>query len=149
MPHKNCQRLSCTASMITLMASTFYKKIVFQNSQNYLFSLPQNGSERNSESLLLICVLRNGIPSCFLFRWRVRNRRKGFPRVCFFICSTERNSELFSLSRKDSEGNSESFLQNCRNFVGNNHLFCPFRLSRNFLLSEIPNLSCPSNLLSG
>jgi hypothetical protein len=50
---------------------------------------------------------RNGIPSCFLFRGMVRNR---IPRVCFYFCSTERNSELFSLPRKGSEGNSESIL---------------------------------------
>ncbi len=143
---------TCTASRITLTASTFYSE---------WFSLPQNGSERNSKSLLLflfhgtefqvvfssveefwmnseslllflfhgtefrvvfssveefgmkfrefasILVLRNGIPSCFLFRGRVRN---GIPRVCFYFCSMERNSELFSFLRKGSERNSESFL---------------------------------------
>ena len=56
-------------------------------------SLPRNGSERNSEF--------------FLFRGRVR---KGIPRVFFFFCSTERNSEFFSLPLKFSEGNSESLL---------------------------------------
>ncbi len=54
-----------------------------------------------------ILVSRNGIPSCFLFCWRVR---KGIPRVCSYFCSTERNSELFSLPLKSSERNSESFL---------------------------------------
>ncbi len=42
-----------------------------------------------------------------LFRGMVRN---GIPRVCFYFCSTERNSELFSLLLKGSEGNSESLL---------------------------------------
>ena len=77
---------TCTASLVTLTASTFYSDY---------FSLPRNGSERNSESLLLFLfhgtefrvvfssaeefgrkfrelasslVPRNGIPSCFLFR---------------------------------------------------------------------------------
>jgi hypothetical protein len=50
---------------------------------------------------------RNGIPSCFLFRGMIRNR---IPRVSFYFCSTERNSELFSLPRKGSERNSESML---------------------------------------
>ncbi len=106
-----------------------------------LCSLPRNGSERNSQSLLLnpcnpsyrkvfsdhlvggsrvcsfkplkwrwilshfkgILVPRNGIPSCFLFRGRVRN---GIPR--------------FSVPR------------NNRNSVGNNHLFRLFRLPRNY-----------------
>jgi hypothetical protein len=53
-----------------------------------------------------ILVSRNGIPSCVLFRRRVRNRIMG---VCFYFCSTERNSELFSLPRKGSERNSEIF----------------------------------------
>jgi hypothetical protein len=47
------------------------------------------------------------IPSCFLFRGMVRN---GIPRVCSYFCSTERNSELFSLPLKGLEGNSESLL---------------------------------------
>jgi hypothetical protein len=43
----------------------------------------------------------------FLFRGMVRN---GIPRVCFSLCSTERNSELFFLPLKSSEGNFESLL---------------------------------------
>ncbi len=96
--------------------------------------------------------------------------RNGIPRVCFYICFVERNSELFSLPLKCSEGNSESFLlflfkrmefrvifsstegfetelwgfsvpRNSRNSAGNNHLFRLFRLPRNNFLSEIPNPS--------
>jgi hypothetical protein len=110
-----------------------------------------------------------GLPSFvfsrFLFRGMVR---KGIPTVCFHIFSTERNSELFSLPLKDSEGNSDSMLLflyprkgilscflfrgrvrngiprfsvpwNSRDSVGNNHLFCLFRLPRKYFLSEIPN----------
>jgi hypothetical protein len=36
--------------------------------------------------------------------------RNGIPRVCFYFCSTERNSVFFSLPRKGSERNSESML---------------------------------------
>ncbi len=60
---------------------------------------------------------RNGIPSWFLFRGMVWNR---FPSVCFYFCSTERNSELFSLQRNGSEQNSESlllFLFHCTEFL--------------------------------
>jgi hypothetical protein len=94
------------------------------------FALPRNDSERNSESLLLFLLhgtefrvvfsssegvgmefrgfasifgLRDGIPSCFLFRGRVRN---WIPRIY-----VPRNS---------------------RNSVGNNHLFRQFRLPRNY-----------------
>ncbi len=73
-------------------------------------------TERNSEYVLFrgtefrefasILVPRNGIPSSVLFRRRVRNR---IMEVCFYFCSTERNSELFSLPRKGSERNSEIF----------------------------------------
>ncbi len=51
-------------------------------------------------------VPRNGIPSCFLFRWRVW---KGILRVCFYFCFHGRNPELFSLLQKGSERNSEVF----------------------------------------
>jgi hypothetical protein len=37
-------------------------------------------------------VLRNRLPSCFLFRGMVRN---GMPRVCFSVCSTERSPSCF------------------------------------------------------
>jgi hypothetical protein len=114
------------------MASTFFKKLVLQNSpQNRgflkkgqdgsgwespaqrfliapysviseLFSLPLKGSEGNPE-FAFIFVPRNGILSCFLFRGSVQN---GIPKV-----SVPRNS---------------------RNSVGNNHFFLLFRLWRNY-----------------
>jgi hypothetical protein len=95
-----------------------------------LCSFPRNSSERNSENFHLFWFHgmefrvvfsstegfgrelwefisffgpRNGIPSCFLFRGRVPNR---IPR--------------FSVPR------------NNRNSVGNNHLFCLFRLPWNY-----------------
>jgi hypothetical protein len=87
--------------------------------------------------------------------------RNEIPRICFYFCSTERNSELFSLPLKGSEGNSESSLlflfhgtefrvvfssaegfgtefrefsvrRNSRNSVRNNHLFRLFRLPHNY-----------------
>ena len=66
----------------------------------------------------------------FLFRRMVRN---GIPRVCFYICSTERNSELFSLPRNGSERNSESLLLFCC-IVHNSEHFSPLRncSERNF-----------------
>ncbi len=94
----------------------------------------------------------------FLFRGMVGN---GIPTVCFYVCSTERNSELSSLSRKGLEPNSESLIlflfhgkefrvvfssaegfgtefrevsvpRNSRNFVGKDRLFRLFRLPRNY-----------------
>jgi hypothetical protein len=96
--------------------------------------------------------------SRFLFRGMVRNR---IPTVCFYICSTQRNSELFSLQLKGSEGILRVgfyfcfhgmefrvvFLfrrrvrngilrffvpRNSRNSVRNNHLFRIFRLPQNY-----------------
>jgi hypothetical protein len=137
--HQQCQNLvlargwhlrqrSGEIELIKNLPSRLLVTLLPRNSER--FSLPRNGSERNSESLLLflfsgtefrvnfssaegfgtefreyssIFVPQNGIPSCFLFRGRVRN---GIPRV-----SVPRNS---------------------RNSVGNNHLFCLFRLPRNY-----------------
>jgi hypothetical protein len=72
----------------------------------FLFSSTEwFGTEFREFASLL--VPRNGIPSCFLFRWRVR---KEIPRIFFYFCSTERNSELFSRPLKGSKGNFESLL---------------------------------------
>ncbi len=77
--------------------------------------------------------------------------RKGIPRVCFYFCSTERNSELFTLPRKGSKRNSKCLLlvlfhgtefrefsvpRNSRNSAGNNHKFRLFRLPRNYLVEN-------------
>jgi hypothetical protein len=113
------------------LSSSFLLRFFFYTKRNSeLFSLPRNGWEQNSESLLLflfhgtefrvvfssakgfgrefreyasIFVPRNGIPSCFLFRGRVRN---GIPQV-----SVPRNS---------------------RNSVRNKYWFRLFRLPRNY-----------------
>jgi hypothetical protein len=81
---------------------------------------------------------RNGIPSCFLFRGRVWN---GIPRVCFYFCSTERNSELLPLPRKGSERNSERFLFRGTAGIPSEILLCyVYSVFRGILfLSEIPN----------
>ncbi len=52
-------------------------------------------------------VPRNGIPSCFLLSGMFRNR---IPSVCFYFCSTEWNTELFSLPQNSSEWNPASLL---------------------------------------
>ncbi len=131
-----------TDSLITLTTSTFYKKLVLK-------------------FWAAAFVL-----SSFLFRWRVQ---KGILRVCFYFCSTVRNSELFSLPLKCSEGNSESLLlvlfngkafwvifsslegfgtesrgfsvpRNSRNSDGNNHLFRIYSAFHGInFLAEIPN----------
>ncbi len=106
-----------------------------------LCSLPRNGSERNSENLhgsefrvvfsstkgfgtelwefATIFIPRNGIPSYFLFRGRVRNGIPGF--------SVPRNN---------------------RNSVGNNHLFRLFRLPRNYFFvgNSQPYFKVPKQL---
>ncbi len=121
-------------------------------------SLLRNGSERNSDSLASIFFPRNGIPSCFLFRWRIR---KGILRVCFYFCfdGTEfrvvfSSTEVFGRKFRDfssvfvhRNGIPSCFLfrgrvrngiprfsvpRNSRNSVGNNHLFRLFCLPRNY-----------------
>ncbi len=95
------------------------------------------------------------LKACFL----PRNASEQNSDVCFYFCSTERNSELFSLRRNGLEQNSESLLlflfhgtkfrafslakwlgtefsgpRNSQNSAGTNQLFRPIRL-----LSEIAN----------
>jgi hypothetical protein len=113
--------------------STYISIFFCPERNSKLCSLPRNGSERNSANLHLfwykgtefrvvfssaegfgtevwefasIFVPRNGIPSYFFFRGRVRN---GIPR--------------FSVPR------------NNRNSVGNKHLFRLFRLPRNYFFA--------------
>ncbi len=87
-----------------------------------------------------IFVPRNGIPSCFIFRWRVW---KGIPRVCFYFCSTEQNSEFFSLPRKGLERNSGFFLFRGTAGIPSEITVCSvYSVSRGIIfLSEIPNPS--------
>jgi hypothetical protein len=74
-------------------------------------------------------MLRYGIPSvCFRNSGLLslpRMIRNIIPCFCFYFCSTERNSELFSLPRNGSERNSKSLL-----------LFCPMvqKIPSTFLL---------------
>jgi hypothetical protein len=104
------------------------KKLVLQK-----ILLPQTEKTaygREFREFFSIFVPRNGIPSCFLFRGIVLSR---IPSVCFYFCSTERNSELFSLPRNGSERNSESLLLFCC-IVHNSEHFSPLRncSERNF-----------------
>ncbi len=85
-----------------------------------------------------IFVPWNWIPSCFLFRGRVQN---GIPRLCFFIVSMERNSKLFSVSRKGLEWNSERFLFRGTALIPSKITICSvYSVFRGIIfLSEIPN----------
>ncbi len=133
-----------------------------------LFSLPRNGSEGNSDNLHLLLfqgtefrvvfssaeglgrefrefasnfVPRNEIPSCFLFHWRVW---KGISKIWFYFCSTERNSELFSLLLKGSERNSENFLFRGTAGIPSEISICSvYSVFRGIIfLSEIPSPTC-------
>ncbi len=101
---------------------------------------------------------RNGIPSCFLFRWRIR---KGILRVFFYFCIRGKefrvvfsSAEVFGREFREFasifvqrneipscflfRGRVQNGIQwfsvprNSRNSVGNNHLFRLFRLPRNY-----------------
>jgi hypothetical protein len=98
-------------------------KVVFSDTRIEILScrilfwagFSRNGSERQFVSLF---VTWNGIPSCFLFRWRVR---KGILRVCFYFCF---------------HGMEFRVVRNSRNSVGNNHLFRLFRLRNYFFVKN-------------
>ncbi len=70
-------------------------------------SLPRNGSERNSDSLLL--YLFHGTEFRVVFS-SAEGFGREFREYASIFVSTERNSELFSIPLKCSEGNSESLL---------------------------------------
>ncbi len=121
-------------------------------------SLPRNGSERNSDSFLL--YLFHGTEFRVVFS-SAEGFGREFREYASIFLSTERNSDLFSLPLKCSEGNSESFSifllngtefrvvfssaegfgkefrrfsvpRNSRNSGRNNHLFRLFHLPRNY-----------------
>ncbi len=81
---------------------------------------------------------RNGIPSCFFFHGMVRNR---IPSVCFYFCSMERNSELFSLLWNGSEWNSDSLLL----FLFHGTEFRAFLSSAERFGTEVREFSVPRN----
>jgi hypothetical protein len=69
-----------------------------ERNQN-LLPLPRNGSERNSESMLIF-VPRYRFPSMFLLCGKVRN---GTQEYASFFCFMVQNSEYFSPLRNSSE----------------------------------------------
>ncbi len=83
----------------------------------------------------------HSILSSFLFRRMVW---KGIPRVFFYFCFTERNSELFSLPPKGSEGKSESLLL----FLFNGKEFRDVSPSAEGFGTEFPGLSVQRNSLN-
>jgi hypothetical protein len=72
-----------------------------------MFTLPRNGLEWNSESLLLFLFTEWNSE---LFLLPLKGSEGNFKSLLLF-CSTERNSELLSLPLKDSEGNSRSLVK--------------------------------------
>ncbi len=84
-------------------------------------SIPQLGTERRK---LVILNIQNNLTKCLSVNLKSRqllwNR---IPRIGFYFCSTERNSELFSLSR--DERNSESLLLFCSMIQNFEHFFLP------------------------
>ncbi len=79
--------------------------------------------------ILIVCFStsifapRNGIPSCFFFHGMVRNR---ITSVCFYFCSMERNSELFSLLWNGSEWNPRVCFYFCSTVQNSEH-FSPLQ----------------------
>ncbi len=59
------------------------------------------------QNLSYICLVYHSLSYSCLSQFR--KDLEIIPRVCFYFCSTERNSEMFSLLRKGSERNSENF----------------------------------------
>ncbi len=117
----------------------------FTERNSELFSLPRNGSERNSESLLLFLFHGTEFRVVFSFAEGLGTEFRELALLLFH--KTE-----FRVVFSSAEGFGTEFREFCvprnsRNSVGNNHLFRLFSLPRNyFFLSEIPN---PTQAISG
>jgi hypothetical protein len=72
---------------------------VSSEAQNYMIKLV----------LKKILLQQTELRTCFRV-WVCEMLRKGIPRVCFYFCSTKRNSELFSLLQNGSKRNIENLL---------------------------------------
>ncbi len=116
--------------------STIIHSFIVRNSQrpaflypaafcSEMFSLPWNGITIPWIRYASSFVPRNRIPSCFLFRGMVLS---GVPKVSFYFCYMDRNSEFFSLPQNGWEWNSESF---CFNFCSTERNFEQFSLPQN------------------
>ncbi len=125
---------------LTLLAAAFCSELV---------TLPWNGSEWHSESLFRLFVAQTGIPSCVLFRRRVRNRIMGVS-FYFLFHGTEFLVVFSSAEGFGTEFREFSVPQNNRNSVGNNHLFRLFRLPRSyyFVRNSQPYIRCPQDKFS-
>jgi hypothetical protein len=117
---KNSQSLSsCNLLRFVLHGTEF--RVVFSSAEWF-------GTE--FREFATISVLRNGIPSYFLFRGRVRN---GIPRACFYFDPRNGIPSCFLFRGRVRNGIPRiSVPRNSRNSVGNKHLFRRFRLPRNY-----------------
>ncbi len=94
---------------------------------------------RNEIPKICICLgPRNGIPSCVLFRRRVRNRIMG---VYFYFCSSERNSEVVFSSAEGFGTEFRDFLFRGITGIPSEITICSvYSVFRGIIfLSEIPN----------
>ncbi len=119
------------------LPSCILPRFVRHGTEFRVVSLPRNGSKRNSDSLFLFLFHRTESRVVF-------SSEEGFGtefREHASICSTERNSELFSHLRKGSERNSESFLFRGTTGIPSEMIICSvYSVFRGIIfLSEIPN----------
>jgi hypothetical protein len=134
-------------SELSLKKGNQNKKLIRGQKVNHM-DLPQTkklslllkGSGRNSESLLLFLFhALNGVRVVSL---PLKGSEGNSKSLLVFLFHGREFQDVFS----SAEGFKTEFREfsvpgNSRNSVGNNHLFCLFRLLRNYFLSEIPNPS--------
>jgi hypothetical protein len=101
-------------------------------------SLPRNGSD-GIQRVPSIFVPQNRIPVIF----SSAEDSEPYSESSFYLYSTERNSELFSLPRKGSKWNSESFLFCGKAGIPSEITICSdYSIFRGIIfLSEIPDPS--------
>ena len=147
--------ISSTLSYISSTLGYISSTLSYISSTLFFFSLPRNGSERNSESLLFFVPRNRG------FEEGARWLRVGVPRSAFSDSTLQRNFRVvfssaegfgrelreFASISVPRNGIPRCFLffervrngiprisvpRNSRNSDGNNHLFRQFRLPRNY-----------------
>jgi hypothetical protein len=109
----------------------------------WVVSLPRNGSERNSQSLLQF-LLHGTEQNSELFYLLLKGSEGNSDRLLLFLFNETEFRVVFS-STEGFERNSESFCSGEQpEFRGNNHLFRLFCLPRNyFFVGNSPPYACP------
>ncbi len=110
------------------LSSCFLPRFVLHGTESELFSLPWNGSERYSESLIIFLFHRTEFRVVFSSEEGFGTEFLGYASI--FVPRNGIPNCFSSAEGLETEFREVSVPQNSRNSVGNKHLFHLFRLFR-------------------